>query len=124
MPAAVAKRPVYGTAAVIGILYNRGIKADRERIALLSDLVFGDHVRFRPEPGSKRRWDAEQLGFLLTTFELLSRYGVTLAELQQRAEAYDGNPLDRGRNLVTSICEDRAQALQTLCQTILETMAA
>lgn len=71
---------MYGSTVVAGRLYERGLLASRDRLAVFSDALWPDD-EIRPNGGTHRRWNDEQIEILRCALTLADCFGVRLEEI-------------------------------------------
>ncbi len=95
---------------VTGILYTHGLRVSRDRIARLSDLLFGDDAR-RDRTG-QRRFTPTQVEILLAGFTALDGGDIDLAMVERTVGERIGDPLTRFWAVVDDVVRRRQAAAE------------
>ncbi len=93
---------------VTGILYNQGIQASRDRIARVSDILFGTSVR--RDPMGQRRFGDTQVELLAAALTALDDGEIDLAVVERSMADHAGDPVTRFRAAVKDITRRRLAA--------------
>ncbi len=100
---------LFTSSDAIGRLYQDGVVVSRERVADLSDLLFGSNVR---RQGGHRRFTEEQLR-IVRAAAVLRNLGVGVEELRELVEG-GGEDIARELRARIALLDESVEALRGL----------
>ncbi len=118
---ATPRRDGLTSTAVTGIFYGYGIEASRDRIARLSNVLFGADLR-RAGSG-QRRFTSAQVEILVAAHEALEGADIDLTVVERSMGAHHGDPLTRFRAVLATIMARRQHAVASAAARFAAAMA-